>query len=62
MGKKDWAQFAPTFTRLLNKGPGIHTAIDAVWPLSEATNFVDVGCGPGQVTGVLAQEYGLQLP
>ena len=68
MGKEEWAKFAPAFTRLLDEGPGIHTArdilkhVDTVWPLSKITNFIDVGCGPGQVTGVLVQEYGPQLP
>jgi len=67
VGKEDWAKFAPAFTRLLNEGPGIITArdilryVDAASPLSKTTNFVDVGCGPGQVTGVLVQQYGSRL-
>jgi SAM-dependent methyltransferase len=68
VGKEEWAKFAPAFTRLLNDGPGIITArdilkyIDPVYPLSKTTNFLDVGCGPGQVTGVLVKEYGSRLP
>ena len=68
VGKEEWAKFAPAFTKLLNEGPGIITArdilkyVDDAFPLSKTTNFMDVGCGPGQVTGVLVKEYGSQLP
>jgi SAM-dependent methyltransferase len=68
VGKEQWAKFAPAFTRLLNDGPGITTArdilkhIDPLYPLSETTSFLDVGCGPGQVTDVLVKEYGSRLP
>lgn len=49
-------------------GPGIPPALDmvkeanAAYPFSSASAIMDIGCGPGQITGQLLKAHGADLP
>ncbi|OJD27921.1 hypothetical protein ACJ73_00688 [Blastomyces percursus] len=63
-----WSDFVRTYARLYRNGPTTKGALtqvkaaNAASALSKISTILDIGCGAGQIVGILLEKYGPFLP
>ncbi|PGG95783.1 hypothetical protein AJ79_09883, partial [Helicocarpus griseus UAMH5409] len=65
---KMWSSFVKNYNRLHRTGPTVEGAVkiveaaNAVYPISNASTILDVGCGGGHIVSHILETHGHQLP